>query len=155
MGRSATIADLEWRLKLVMDKFGPVSLDRVDYALADEFVSELCEERLGIEAARERGMSLMHTITPKDGRRYEARWRSVANSSIRKALDVTEHRGLAWEKVVMIRASDRSALSLARHADPARPRWRAAEDRLGGPHPPRRAPPSHRGDPDLRRPADL
>lgn len=89
-GRSATIGDLEWRRKLVMDKFGPVPLDRVDYALADELVSELCEERLAIESARERGKPLMHTITTKDGRRYRARRRSIANSSIRKALDVTE-----------------------------------------------------------------
>src|SRR3954462_9584385 len=48
-GRSKTIGDLEWRIKLVMDKFGPVPLDQVDYALADEFVEELCEERLTIE----------------------------------------------------------------------------------------------------------
>src|SRR3954449_328620 len=47
-GTSATIGDLEWRLKLVMDKFGPVPIDRVDYALADELVEELCEERLAI-----------------------------------------------------------------------------------------------------------
>ena len=149
-----------------MDKFGPVPIDRVDYALADELVSELCEERLVIERARERGEQLMRTVTTKDGLNYEARRRSVSNSSIRKALHTVErvlrdarkrgllagdvpdlksaapkaerpnrsfleieqlaallkaadlieaeHRGLTWEKVAMIRASDRSALSLAR-----------------------------------------
>ena len=50
-GRSKTIRDLEWRLSVVMDKFGPVPIDRVDYALADELVDELCEERLAIERA--------------------------------------------------------------------------------------------------------
>ena len=89
-GRSATIGDLEWRLRLVMDKFGPVPIDRIDYALADELVSELCEERLAIERARERGEPLMRTVTTKDGLSYEARRRSVSNSSIRKALDTAE-----------------------------------------------------------------
>jgi integrase len=165
-GRSATIGDLEWRLRFVMDKCGPVPIDRVDYALADELVSELCEERLVIERARERGEPLMRIVTTKDGLSYEARRRSVSNSSIRKALHTAErvlrdarkrgllagdvpdlksaapkaerpnrsfleieqlaallkaadlieaeHRGLTWEKVAVIRASDRSARSLAR-----------------------------------------
>jgi integrase len=165
-GTSSTIGDLVWRLRLVMDKFGAVPLDQLDYALADELVSELCEERLEIERARERGTPLKHTITTKNGLSFEARRRSISNSSIRKALDATErvlrdakkrgvltgdlpdlksaapkserpnrsfleieqiaallkaadlieaeHRGLTWQKVAMIRASDQSARALAR-----------------------------------------
>ncbi len=150
----------------MIDKFGPVPIDRIDYALADELVSELCEERLTIEGARERGEPLMRTVNTKDGLTYKAQRRSVSNSSIRKALHTAErvlrearrrgllagqvpdlksaapkaerpnrsfleieqlaallkvadlieaeHRGLTWEKVAMIRASDRSSVSLAR-----------------------------------------
>jgi integrase len=90
-GRSKTIRDLEWRLSVVMDKFGPRPLDRVDFALADELVIELCEERLAIERAREQGAPLTRTIrNPRTGRSYEARRRGVSNGSIRKALDAAE-----------------------------------------------------------------
>jgi hypothetical protein len=51
-GMSTTIRDLEWRLAVVMDRFGPVPADRVDFALAEDLVAELCEERLAIERAR-------------------------------------------------------------------------------------------------------
>jgi hypothetical protein len=85
-GRSKTIRDLEWRLSVVMDKFGPRPLDRVDFALADELVIELCEERLAIERAREQGAPLMRTVrNPRTGRAYQARRRGVSNGSIRKA----------------------------------------------------------------------
>jgi len=47
----------------VIGKFGPVPADRVDYALADELVTELCEERLAIERARELGAPLMRRST--------------------------------------------------------------------------------------------
>ena len=50
-GTSTTIRDLEWRLAVVMDKFGPVAADRVDFALAEDLVAALCEERLAIERA--------------------------------------------------------------------------------------------------------
>jgi hypothetical protein len=89
-GTSRTIVDLRWRLSVVMDRFGPVPIDRVDYALADELVSELCEERLAIERARERGKRLTRTTTTSNGLRYMSRRRSVSNSSIRKALGATE-----------------------------------------------------------------
>ena len=36
-----------------MDKFGPRTLDRIDFAIAEELVIELCKERLAIEHARE------------------------------------------------------------------------------------------------------
>jgi hypothetical protein len=55
-GRTKTIRDLEWRLSVVMDKFGPVPIDGVDFALADELVVELCEERAAIERAEAEGV---------------------------------------------------------------------------------------------------
>jgi integrase len=89
-GTSATIRDLEWRLAVVMDKFGPVPADRVDFALAEDRVVELCEERLTIERAREFGEPLMETYAdPRTGRRHE-RKRGLSNSSIRKGLDAAE-----------------------------------------------------------------
>jgi integrase len=166
-GRSKTSRDLRWRLSVVIDKFGPVPADRVDYALADELVTELCEERLAIERARELGAPLMRTqVDPRTGRSYRARRRGLSNTSIRRALDAAErvlrdakkrgviagelsdlksaapkaerprrsfleleqidallhaatlaeaaHRGLTWETVAHIRASDASAVALAR-----------------------------------------
>ena len=90
-GRSKTIRDLEWRLSVVMDKFGSEPIDRVDFALADELVVELCEERAAIERAAAEGVPLMRTMRdPRTGRRYEARRRAVSNGSIRKALDAAE-----------------------------------------------------------------
>ena len=165
-GRSKTIRDLEWRLSVVMDKFGPVPIDAVDFALADELVIELCQERAAIDTAAAAGQPLMRTIRTRGGRSYEARRRAVSNASMRRALDTAErvlrdakrrgvltgdvpslkaaapkaarvqrsfleteqiaavlraadmieagHRGLTWERVAMIRHSNRSALSLAR-----------------------------------------
>jgi hypothetical protein len=166
-GRSKTSRDLRWRLSVVIDKFGPVPADRVDYALADALVTELCEERLAIERARELGAPLMRTqVDPRTGRSYRARRRGLSNTSIRRALDAAERvlrdakkrgliagelpdlksaapkaerprrsfleleqidallhaatlaeaaqRGLTWEKVAHIRASDASAVALAR-----------------------------------------
>ena len=90
-GRSKTIRDLEWRLSVVIDKFGPVPARPLDYALADELVTELCEERLAIERARELGAPLMRTLfNPRTGRRYRARRRGLSNTSIRRALDAAE-----------------------------------------------------------------
>ena len=37
-GQTKTIRDLEGRLSVVMDKFGPEPIDGVDFALADELV---------------------------------------------------------------------------------------------------------------------
>jgi integrase len=90
-GRSKTSRDLRWRLSVVIDKFGPVPADRVDYALADELVTELCEERLAIERASELGAPLMRTqVNPRSGRPYRARRRGLSNTSIRRALDAAE-----------------------------------------------------------------
>ncbi len=82
-GSSKTIRDLEWRLSVVMDKFAPVAIDRIDFALADELVTELCEERAEIERALADGVPLMRTVTTRHGQSYRARRRAVANGSIR------------------------------------------------------------------------
>jgi integrase len=90
-GRTKTIRDLEWRLSVVMDKFGPEPIDRIDFALADELVVELCEERAAIERAEADGVPLTRSIRhPRTGRSYEARRRGISNGSIRKALDAAE-----------------------------------------------------------------
>lgn len=90
-GRTKTIRDLEWRLSVVMDKFGPEPIDRVDFALADELAAELCEERAAIERAAAEGVPLTRSIRdPRTGRTYEVRRRGISNGSIRKALDVAE-----------------------------------------------------------------
>ena len=112
-GRSKTIRDLEWRLSVVMDKFGSEPIDGVDFALADELVVELCEERAAIERADAAGVPLMRSVLdPHTGRRYEARRRGVSNGSIRKALDAAERvlrdarkRGLLTHDVPALKAA--------------------------------------------------
>lgn len=91
LGRSKSVRDLEWRLSVVMDRFGPVPIDRIGYPLAEALVTELCEERLAIADAQERGRPLMRTVTNgRTGATYQARLRGVSNGSIRKALDAAE-----------------------------------------------------------------
>ena len=89
-GTSKTVRDLEWRLSVVMDRFGPVPIDQIDYALADELVVELCEERSAIVQATAAGVALKRIVNTRGGGTYETRRRSLANSSIRKALDAAE-----------------------------------------------------------------
>ena len=74
-----------------MDKFGPASIDELDFVLADELVVELCEERAAIERAEAEGAPLMRTVRDsRIGTSYQARRRGVSNGSIRKALDAAE-----------------------------------------------------------------
>jgi hypothetical protein len=81
--------DLEWRLSVVMDVFGPIPIDRLSYRHAEDLVGQLVRERLAIERGREQGFPLMQPRThPKSGRAFEARRRAVSNASIRRALDV-------------------------------------------------------------------
>jgi integrase len=166
-GRSKTTRNLAWRLSVVMDRFGDVPIDRVDFALAERLVTDLVQEREQIERALRRGEPLRRVVTDqRTGRTHQVRRRGVSNSSIRKALDAAERvlrdarrrgalavevpdlkraapraerprrtfleieqvaavlraaelieaerRGLTWETVELIRASERSAVSLAR-----------------------------------------
>jgi len=90
-GRTKTMRDLEWRLSVVMDKFGPAPIDELDFGLADELVIELCEERAAIERAAAEGVPLMRAVRDsRTGTSYQARRRGVSNGSIRKALDAAE-----------------------------------------------------------------
>ena len=83
--------DLEWRLSVVMDKFGPAPIDELDFGLADELVIELCEERAAIERAAAGGVPPMRAVRDsRTGTSYQARRRGVSNGSIRKALDAAE-----------------------------------------------------------------
>jgi integrase len=112
-GRSKTIRDLDGRLSVVMDKFGSEPIDRVDFALADKLVVELCDERAAIERAEAAGVPLMRSVLdPHTGRRYEARRRGVSNGSIRKALAAAERvlrdarkRGLLTHDVPALKAA--------------------------------------------------
>ena len=89
--RSKTVRDLEWRLSVVMDAFGPVAIDRLGYRHAEDLVTALADERLSIARAAERGEPLTRAYTdPRTGRTHERRRRGVANSSIRRALDTAE-----------------------------------------------------------------
>jgi integrase len=77
-----------------MDVFGPVTIDRLGFRHAEDLVGRLVEERLEIEAAREKGEPLLQTRTdPRSGREFTMRRRGVSNTSIRRALDVA-HRVL-------------------------------------------------------------
>ena len=89
---SKTIRDLEWRLSVVMDKFGPVPIDRVDYAPRRRARDRLCEERLAIERARERGAPLMRDRTSTRARAAPTRRAGEASPTRRsdKALDAAE-----------------------------------------------------------------
>lgn len=90
-GRSKSVRDLKWRLSVVMDVFGPVPIDQINYSLAETLVTELCEERVAIARGRARGRPLKRRVeNPRTGRKYEVRRRGVANSSIRKALGAAE-----------------------------------------------------------------
>jgi integrase len=112
-GRTKTIRDLEWRLSVVMDKFGPEPIDAVGFSLADELVIELCEERAAIERAASDGVPLMRTAwNSRTGRSYLARRRGVSNGSIRKALDAAE-RVLRNAKKRGVLAGDVPALKSA------------------------------------------
>ena len=74
-----------------MDRFGDVPIHRIDFALAETLVTDLCEERLAIERASKRGAPLMETVAnTRTGRTHRARRRGISNSSIRKALDASE-----------------------------------------------------------------
>ena len=134
-GRSKTIRDLEWRLSVVMDKFGPEPIDALDFALADELVVELCEERAAIERAAAEGVPLMRSVLdPHTGRSYEARRRGVSNGSIRKALDAAERvlRDAASAGVLTRRCSRAEGRGAeGRPPAPLVPRGRA--DRRGPP----------------------
>ena len=143
-GRSKTIRDLEWRLSVVMDKFGPAPIDELDFGLADELVVELCEERAAIEHAAAEGVPLMRTVRDsRTGTSYQARRRALSNGSIRKALDAAERvlrdakkRGVLVGEVPALKSAAPKAERPRRRGSPGR---RCVPDPLLHGHPRRRA----------------
>ena len=132
-GQSKTIRDLEWRLSVVMDKLGPVPIDRIDFALADELVIELCEERAAIERAAAAGEPLKRTVRTASGRSYEARRRSVSNGSMRRALDTAERVLRDAKRRGMLTGDVPSLKSAAPKADrPVAPSWRRSRSLRSG-----------------------
>ena len=128
-GRTKTMHDLEWRLSVVMDKFGPAPIDELDFGLGDELVIELCEERAAIERAAAEGVPLMRTVRDsRTGTSYQARRRGVSNGSIRKALDAAERvlrdakkRGVLVGEVPALKyAAPKSSARAARSSRPNR-----------------------------------
>lgn len=84
-GRTKMIRDLEWRLSVVVDKFGPALIDELDFGLADELVIELCEEGAAIERAAAEAAPLMRTVRDsRTGTSYQPRRRG-ARAEVRGA----------------------------------------------------------------------
>jgi integrase len=81
------LEDLEWRLRTAMDHFGKYPLDKIDVALADDFVDLRLRERERIDQAAEAGQPLTEEYTdPRTGRIHRRRRRGLSNSSINKVL---------------------------------------------------------------------
>jgi hypothetical protein len=81
------LEDLEWRLRTAIDHFGRYPLDKIDVALADDFVDLKLREREGIDQAAEAGQPLTEEYTDRrTGRIHRRRRRWLSNSSINKVL---------------------------------------------------------------------
>lgn len=79
--------DLEWRLRTVMDHFGPKPIDRIDVATIDDFVDQKLRERDAIEEAAAAGKPLMEEYYDRRrGKTYKRRRRGLSNGSINKVL---------------------------------------------------------------------
>jgi integrase len=82
-----TYQDLEWRLRTAVDHFGPLRIDEIDSATADDFVDAKLAEREAIAEAAAAGAPLMEEYRDsRTGRAYTRRRRSLSNSSINKVL---------------------------------------------------------------------
>jgi integrase len=81
------LKDLEWRLRTAMDHFGRYPLDKIDVALADEFVDLKLRESSRIADAATAGAPLTEEYTDRrTGRIHKRRRRGLSNSSINKVL---------------------------------------------------------------------
>ena len=79
--------DLEWRLRTAMDHFGKYPLNKIDLALADDFVDRKLRERERIAEAAAAGEPLTEEYTDhRTGRLHKRRRRGLSNSSINKVL---------------------------------------------------------------------
>jgi integrase len=82
-----TYQDLEWRLRTAVDHFGPLRIDEIDSATADDFVDAKLAEREAIAEAAGAGAPLMEEYRDsRTGRAYTRRRRGLSNSSINKVL---------------------------------------------------------------------
>jgi hypothetical protein len=81
------LKDLEWRLGTAMDHFGRYPVDKIDVALADEFVDLKLRESSRIADAAAAGAPLTQEYTDRrTGRIHKRRRRGLSNSSINKVL---------------------------------------------------------------------
>jgi integrase len=83
----ARAQQLEYALSIGLDLLGPRPVDKIDEAAIDEMVDALIDQRLAIEAARERGDPLMEDyVDTRTGRTYRRRRRGLSNSTINLAI---------------------------------------------------------------------
>jgi hypothetical protein len=81
------LKDLEWRLGTAMDHFGTYPVDKIDVALADEFVDVRLRESRRIADAAAAGAPLTEEYTDRrTGGIHKRRRRGLSNSSINKVL---------------------------------------------------------------------
>ena len=96
------LKDLEWRLRTAMDHFGRYPLDKIDVALADEFVDLKLRESSRIADAAAAGAPLTEDYTDRrTGRIHRRRRRGLSNGSINKVLAAVrmvlkEAKGHGW-----------------------------------------------------------
>jgi integrase len=83
----ARAQQLEYTLSIGMDLLGPRPVTKIDEATIDELVDALIDQRLAIEAARERGQPLMEDyVDARTGRTHRRRRRGLSNSTINLAI---------------------------------------------------------------------
>ena len=112
-GRAKTIRDLEWRLSVVMDKFGSEPIDRVDFAPRRR-VGSRALRGASCDRARGGGGGAADAQRARPAHRPPLRGApaSVSNGSIRKALDAAERvlrdahkRGVLVGEVPVLRSA--------------------------------------------------
>ena len=83
--------ELEYQLSIGLDILGPLPVDQVDERAIEDMVDALIDQRLAIEAARERGSPLTEDyIDPRTGRTHRRRRRGLSNSTINLAIGAHE-----------------------------------------------------------------
>ncbi len=78
---------LEYQLSIGLDLLGALPVDQVDERAVEDMVDALIDQRLAIEAARERGRPLMEDyVDARTGRTHQRRRRGLSNSTINLAI---------------------------------------------------------------------
>ena len=76
--------ELEYELSIGLDILGALPVDQVDERAVEDMVDALIDQRLAIEAARERGRPLMEDyVDARTGRTHRRRGRGLSNSTIK------------------------------------------------------------------------